>query len=99
MAKQKNKLKSIPLKKCQAIDSVFRYLKAEITPLEEHLKKQEQFMEIELDRLKEKVKAKREVELGKLEFDFSFIDLNNRLETIFKVIKLSVVMYLPIFAG
>lgn len=78
--KEKDKLKEIPLRKCQAIDAFNRYLKAEIEPLEKHLKEQEKFMELEQARIKDELEDKRKEELTEYCADHEFVDLREMPE-------------------
>jgi len=78
--REKDALKKIPLRKCQAIDALNRYLKAEIEPLEIHLKTQEKFIELERKRLKDRLGAERKIELSKYGSDFDSISLGQMSE-------------------
>ena len=75
--KEKNKLKEIPLRKTQAIDALFRYIKSEIEPLEAHLAAQEKFIEIENEKIKTELRNKRLEELSQYNADAAYIDLGD----------------------
>ena len=77
---EKDKLKEVPLRKCQAIDALARYLKSEIVPLEAHLKEQEDFVvRKEEDRLNT-LEGYRKEELAEYEVDCQFVYLRQMPE-------------------
>lgn len=77
---EKDKLKEVPLRKCQAVDALARYLKSEIVPLETHLKEQEDFVVNKEKERKEKLEAARKEELTMCEGDYQFVDLKEMPE-------------------
>lgn len=82
--KEKARLKEQPLRKCQAIDALARYLKSEIEPLETHLTEQEKYAERKEQERKGKLKALREQQLDSYEADYQFIDLAEMPEENYK---------------
>jgi len=82
--KEKARLKEQPLRKCQAIDALARYLRSEIEPLEAHLTEQEKYAERKEQERKNKLKEEREQELDKCEADYQFVDLAEMPEDNYK---------------
>jgi len=77
---EKSKLKEVPLRKCQAIDALARYLKSEIVPLEAHLKEQEGYVVRKEEERLQELETKRKTELDKHEADYEFVDLKTMPE-------------------
>jgi len=78
--KEKDKGKKIPLRKCQAYDALFRYLREETQGIEDHLLKQEKFVEDAQNEAKDKLEAKRKEELDKYRGKYEFVDLREMPE-------------------
>lgn len=79
-AKEKDRLKEIPLRKCQAIDALNRYLVSEVKPLEAHLQEQEDFIENAKKKIADELEANRKQELDKYEGSYEFINLREMPE-------------------
>lgn len=73
----RKELKEQSLREGQTIDAIAKILKNLIEPIEEHLEKQEKFIEIRETQRKEERKAKRVQVLTALNFDFTYTDLLN----------------------
>lgn len=73
--KVRRELKEESLRKGKAIDGMANVIKFLIVPIEEHLEKQEKFIELQEERRKQELKAKREQELSEFSVDPSFYDL------------------------
>jgi hypothetical protein len=82
---EKGRLKEVPLRKCQAIDALARYLKSEIVPLEDHLKQQEDYVVKKEEERLDAVEAKRKAELDEVEADYQFIDIRKLPEENYQV--------------
>lgn len=81
MEKQRVLLKKDIVRRGKAIDGCANIVKAIIEPLEEHLKLQEKFIEIQEEKQKQLLKEKREAELLKYEvIDSSFYNLSEMPE-------------------
>lgn len=78
--KEKTRLKEQPLRKCQAIDALARYLKSEIEPLEDHLMEQEKFAIHKEEERKAELESKRKQELDGYEGDYQYVDLKEMPE-------------------
>lgn len=76
-------LKEQSLRKGQAIDAIKRYLLSLIEPIEEHLKEQEKFVEIQEAKIKEELRQARLEKLAPYEFDPIGIDLGTISEESF----------------
>lgn len=83
---EKNRLKEVPLRKCQAIDALARYLKSEIVPLEAHLQEQENYVVKKEEERIDKLEADRKAELDEYEHDYQFIDLRKLPEENYQVL-------------
>ena len=70
-------LKEDSLRKGKAIDNIANTIKNLITPIEDHLEKQEKFIEIQEAERKETLKAERIKKLQEFEVEPSFYDLAN----------------------
>ena len=68
------------LREGKAIDGIANVLKALIEPIEEHLDKQERFVELQEEKIKEDRKVIRIKELAPFGLDLTFYDLNNMSE-------------------
>ena len=73
--KKRKELKDESLKKGKAIDGVANIIKKLISPIEDHLQRQENYIKIIEDERKAKLKTDREAELLKCEIDTSFYNL------------------------
>lgn len=62
--KMRKQLKENALKEGQAIDKIAKFLTELISPIEEDLEKKEKFAEIQATRIKESIRAMRELELA-----------------------------------
>lgn len=82
--KEKTRLKEQPLRKCQAIDALARYLKSEIEPLEDYLMEQEKFAINKEEERKAELEAKRKKELDACEGDCQYVDLKEMPEENFQ---------------
>lgn len=78
--KEKTRLKEQPLRKCQAIDALARYLKSEIEPLEDYLMEQEKFAIHKEEERKAELESKRKQELDGYEGDYQYVDLKEMPE-------------------
>lgn len=72
---RRKELKEDSLRKGKAIDGFANILKMLIEPVEDHLEKQEKFVELQIKARKEQLEAERKAELEKVETDSSFYDL------------------------
>ncbi|QDT46210.1 IgA-specific serine endopeptidase autotransporter precursor [Symmachiella dynata] len=75
--KTRKELKEESLRKGKAIDGMANVIKFLIVPIEEHLDKQEKFVEIQEQKRKKELKIKREQELMEIEVDTSFYNLGD----------------------
>jgi hypothetical protein len=73
----RKELKEASLREGKTIDSIATILKNLITPIEEYLKEQEDFIVIQEKKRKDERKAERVKELTALEYDYQFVDLFN----------------------
>lgn len=87
--KEKNALKEQPLRKCQAIDAVFRYLVSEVKPLEEHLENQEKYALLKEESRKAELETKRKKLLDEVDGDYEFVDLKEMPEENFETYLLN----------
>lgn len=79
----RKQLKEKSIREGKAIDGVANVIKALIVPIEEHLEKQEKFIEnLEKER-KEKVNAQRELELSKFVADVSMYNYKEMSDEVF----------------
>lgn len=81
---KRKELKEESLRKGKAIDGMANVIKYLITPIEEHLKKQEDFEKIETARIKAELSEKREKQLSKYEVETSFYNLGEMPEESFQ---------------
>lgn len=81
-------LKEQSLREGQTIDSIARILKNLIEPIEDHLEKQEKFIEIKEAAFKAERKEKRVRILASLQFDFTYTDLLNMPDEQFDMLVL-----------
>lgn len=82
--KEKNLLKEQPLRKCQAIDAVFRYFVSEVKPLEDHLEAQEKYALLKEENRKAELELGRKRLLDEVEGDYEFVDLKEMPEENFQ---------------
>jgi len=75
--KTRKELKEQSLREGQTIDAIAKILKNLIEPIENHLEKQEKFIEIREAAIKAERKEKRIKILTVLQFDFTFVDILN----------------------
>lgn len=78
--KEKDRIKEQPLRKCQAIDALARYLKSEIEPLEDYLMEQEKYAIRKDEERKAELESKRKQELDIYEGDYQYVDLKEMPE-------------------
>jgi len=84
----RKELKEQSLREGQTIDSIARILKNLIEPIEDHLEKQEKFIEIKEAEMKAERKEKRVKILTPLDFDFTYTDLLNMPDADFDTLVL-----------
>jgi len=71
------------LRKGKAIDGIANVIKYLIEPIEEHLEKQEKFVELQEEKRKDELRDKRVSQLEKYELDLTVYDLRNMTEETF----------------
>lgn len=81
---KRKELKEESLRKGKAIDGMANVIKYLITPIEEHLQKQEDFEKLENERIAAELNSKREIELSQYEVETSFYDLGKMPEESYK---------------
>jgi hypothetical protein len=84
--KARKELKEQSLREGKAIDGIANVLKALIEPIEEYLDKQERFVEIQEDELREVRKVGRIGEMQSIGLDVTLYDLKNMPEETYKQI-------------
>lgn len=87
--KVRKELKDEYLRKCQIIDGIAKIITDSITPIEDYLKEQEKFAEIQAQKIKDELKAKRILELAAFEVNCEFYDLANMPEDIYQELLLN----------
>ncbi len=73
--KRRKELKEESLRKGKAIDGMANVIKFLIAPIEEHLEKQEKFVQLQEEQRLQKLKESRAAELSQFGVDVSFYDL------------------------
>lgn len=80
---KRKELKEESLRKGQTIDAIAKIITNQILPIEEHLEKQEKFVEIQEAKRKAELKESREIVLAKYDVEGQFYDLGNMPEESF----------------
>ena len=88
--KTRKELKDQSLREGQTIDAIAKILKNLIEPIEEHLEKQEKFIEIKEAERKAARKVERVKTLTALGFDFTYTDLLNMPDASFDELVLKI---------
>ena len=78
--KARKELKEQSLREGKAIDGIANVLKALIEPIEEYLDRQERFVEIQEDEMREQRKIGRIAEMQSIGLDVTFYDVKNMTE-------------------
>lgn len=74
---KRKELKEESLRKGQTIDAIAKIITNQILPIEEHLEKQEKFVEIQEAKRKAELKETREASLAQYDVEGQFYDLGN----------------------
>lgn len=81
---RRKELKEDSLRRGKAIDGFANILKMLIEPVEDHLEKQEKFVELQIKARKEQIESDRKAELEKVGTDSSFYDLKEMPQATFE---------------